>query len=113
MFRFAKERIVWWPVTIKAPAKDRPGHVEEFAAKIRVQLLDMDEIKQYVHGAPESDTELLVQKISDWEDIADESGKALAFTADNLRALLSIPYVRGAFAGGLLEASSGRAAVKN
>jgi hypothetical protein len=49
----------------------------------------------------------LAERITGWEGIGDEDGAPLAFTADNLAALLDQPYLREAIERGLYAASRG------
>lgn len=112
MFKLAAKRVVLWPVTVKAPREDGSGEVDEVGVRLRFELLTTDELVRRAEGASE-DVALLKRKIRGWEDIADSDGNPLAFNDANLEAALAIPYVRLAFILALLEASSGRAAVKN
>ena len=120
MFRFAKHREVLWPVTVSVPADGGPEKVE---IRIRYRLLTRSELSGFAErikaAAEDSETSvvgvldgLLAERITGWDGISDEAGEALAFTPDNLAAVLDVPYLREAIESGLYAASRG-ATVKN
>lgn len=120
MFRFAKNREVMWPVTINVPADG--GGVIEVKISVRYKLLTRAEMREAVGAAQKAggnataedmrkDDAWLAERITGWEDVVDDStGDPLAFTPDNLAALLNEPYVAAAIGAGLWEASRGAAA---
>lgn len=118
MFKFARNREVLWPVTISAPADGGPQKVE---IKVRYKLLtrsELAELSERLKAAAEgSDADvistldsLLAERITGWDGIADEAGNPLAFTPDNVAAVLDVPYVREAIESGLYAASRGAVA---
>jgi hypothetical protein len=120
MFKFARNREVLWPVTVNVPADGGPEKVEiriRYRLLTRSELTGMSErIKAAAEGG-EADVVhvldgLLTERITGWDGISDEAGEALAFTPDNLTAVLDVPYLREAIETGLYAASRG-AAVKN
>lgn len=128
MFRFAKRREVLWPVTIDVPSDDGSGRVDEVCVRIRYRLLTQSELADRVRegleaagqignleallatlspGALEKRLEDLREHITGWEDIGDEDGQQMPFSAEALDALLDVPYFRAAAEQGLLDASRG------
>lgn len=113
MFKFAKNRRVLWPVTIKEPAADGSGTVDEKKALLLFELFTDDEISAITKQLKDGEHKPIIlgylrDKIKGWEDIEDEeSGEAVAFNPGNLSALLAVPYIRAAFDIGLWEASTG------
>lgn len=120
MFRFAKSREVLWPVTINVPVDG--GGVSEAKIRVRYKLLSRTEMREAVNIARKADGNAteeqvkqdeawLADRITGWEDVVDDAtGDALAFTPDNLAALLEESYVAAAISAGLWEASRGAAA---
>lgn len=132
-FRFARQREVLWPVTIRAPLDDGSGKLGEFKCRVRYKLLTKSEVQARsrltialgaamrsdpsklieiydADTAAKADQELL-EHITGWDGIVDadsaEEGALLPFSAENLRALLECVYVRVAFELGLMQASQG------
>lgn len=107
MFKFAKQRIVKWPVTVRVP-KDG-GTVEDIEIVVHFKLLEVDAIEKILEKRIDKGLEETLKKhIVGWEGIEDaESGQALKFSEKNLLALCNVPYVLSAFTLGLVAASQG------
>ena len=115
MFRFARQREVLWPVTVNVPADGGPEKIE---IQVRYRLLTRSELaglSDRIKAAAEAGEgevlstldALLAERITGWSGIAGEDGEALPYTADNLAALLDVPYLREAIETGLYSASRG------
>lgn len=117
MFKHAKERIVTWPVTIRVPSADGSGSTHEHEAKIKYLLLTKDDIRHIadIAGNDEKIFDVYRKHIIGWEPFAtdENTGTPIEYSSENLRALLAIPYIETALSFGLMQASNGRAAVKN
>ena len=132
MFKFAVNRQVLWPVVVHIPRDDGSGEGLEAQVKIRYRLLTQAELtararedleSARVVGGDQTVVEGLLAQISPerieqrlqelkdritgWEDFADEQGEPLPFTPENLAAVLDVPYLRGPIERGLVEASQG------
>jgi hypothetical protein len=115
MFKFARNREVLWPVTVNVPADGGPEKVE---IQIRYRLLTRSELSglsERIKAAAEGGEGevlaaldgLLAERITGWDGISDEAGEVLPFSADNLTAVLDVPYLREAIETGLYAASRG------
>jgi hypothetical protein len=118
MFRLNKTREVLWPVSVSVPVD---GGVETVPVQIRYRLLSRSELAAIGDGLRaltqeerESATQLmghldqlLAERITGWEGIADETGAPLAFTPEHLAQVLDVPYLREAIETGLYAASRG------
>lgn len=114
MFKLAKERQVLWPVTVQVPEDGGPQAVD---IQVRYRLLTRSELKALAGALAgvSGDTDALLaeldarlsDRITGWEGIADEAGKPLPFTPENMAAVLDVPYLRDAIEQGLYAASRG------
>jgi hypothetical protein len=131
MFKFARERVVLWPVEATVPAEDGTG-TRSVKFSIRYKLLTRDELAEISREALRSfgatDIDQQIEALSDerlreetdrlrrhvvgWAGIVDENDQPLAFTTDNLDAILAVPYLYRTISAGLIAASSA-APVKN
>ncbi len=126
MYRFAKERKVWWP--IKVGTINDQGKMEEAEVRIFYKLLDRDELPkadesdkgvtemfkklaELVQGTGKGD-ELTLSHVFGWEGIADQDGKPIEFSQEALKGTLKDPRFARAVAMGLAQASFG-AEIKN
>lgn len=132
MFKFAISRQVLWPVVVRIPRDDGTGEAIEAQIKIRYRLLTQTELTARARddletaravGSDQAGVDGLLEQISPervdrrlqemkgritgWEDFADEQGEPLPFTAENLAAVLDVPYLRAPIERGLIEASQG------
>lgn len=106
MFKFARQREVLWPVTIEVPVDGGTTEVHEIT--VRYRLLDKTERDALSSiSSDEEALQFLVDRITDWDGVANEDGQPLEFSEENLRALLTIPYVERPITVGLLKASAG------
>lgn len=107
MFKFARNREVLWPVTVRVPREDGSGAVEQMEAKVLYQLLSKTELRDMTQAKIDT-SELLQKKVRGWEGIIDaDTAAPLPFTDENLAALLEIPFVHQAVLVGLTQASVG------
>lgn len=106
MFKFATQRRVLWPIEIKVPSDDGSGKVESVEVKVLFDLMTRSEAKA-IEDDIDKAPHVLPEKVKGWEGIANESGEPIEFSAENLDALLDIPYIERAFAIGLIQASNG------
>lgn len=116
MFKFARERVVSWPVTLSVPQDGGPQKVE---VRVRYRLMTRSEMDTVVRrlreqaddGSPlavgDTIDALLEERIVGWGGIEGESGELLEFNAENLKAMLDVPFLREAFESGLYQASRG------
>lgn len=120
MFKFAKERKVWWPIIVKLP-KDGGGF-DEFTCRILYRLIDRDEIKAQMKGVNQNDPgflqkfarklsdnedEYLRAHVLDWKDIVDQDENPIPFTFEGLKAATKDIAFNKALLAGLQEASYG------
>lgn len=130
MFRYIKDPVIWWPVTIRVPVDDG---VEAQTCRVKYRLLTSDEMTErsrdlltVLQASNDIDKVMgmlsqeelakrrkdLMDKIVDYDIVDAETDAPLPFTRENLEALLKLPFVVAAFAEGLNDASQG-AAIKN
>ena len=127
MFKFAKKRQVLWPVTAQVPADDGSGAVRDVTFRVRYLLMTREELATVARqsldlmraGDIDSQIEamseervresvaLMQRHVVGWDGISGEDDQPLPFTADNLNALLAVPYLHRAIASGLSDASVG------
>lgn len=105
MFKVVKERLVWWPVVWDVPVDG--GKVEQAEIKVRFRLIDLSQlgaITAEIDALDRSDEKVVdrqcrvvMQLATDWEGVVDASDTAMPFSEENVRALMSIPALFGAF----------------
>lgn len=106
MFKFARQREVMWPVTIRLPVD---GGVEEVEVGVRYRLLTRDERKAMESLASDAEAEaFLMEHITGWDERwGDDEGNPLPFSRENLAAVLQQPPIERALTMGLIQASVG------
>lgn len=112
MFKFARDRIVLWPVTIKQPADG--GAINEIEIRVKFKLLKRDLLdkmeKAFYAGEADQqdDLKILLDHVVGWDGIEDaETGEALPYSVENLQALLNESYIRTAIQTALVNCSLG------
>lgn len=120
MFKLAKERKVWWPITVKLPKEG--GGFEEFTCSILYRLIDREEIKAQLEGLKRDDAGFLQKfarkladneddylrtHVLDWKDVLDQDEKPIPFTFETLKAANRDIAFNKALMAGLQEASYG------
>lgn len=122
MFAIVKNPTYAWPVEVQTPDPAKPGkwkahtfigHFKKLTDQdFRDALEPMTDATLTPAERFERENEFIQRVLVGWEGITDEAGTPLAFTADNLQAVLDLTEVRG----GLFQAafnSRHKAAVKN
>lgn len=110
-YRLAPERKIWWPTVIHLPMDH--GEVRKIPVEFLYEVPDRDESKALSEMSNEDFEAELKRRIHGWSDnIADEQGKPIPFSRENLDALMARQEIMLAAHSGLLNASIG-AAVKN
>lgn len=108
MFKIVKERRVWWPVIVKAPADGGKTDKHQFRMHFIVRNLDdqrslaKDAEAKAREATPDRDNqklseiyaEQLMAIADDWQGVEAEDGTKLDFSQDNLALAMSVP---GAF----------------
>jgi hypothetical protein len=125
MFRFAPQRIVFWPVEL--PQRTEEGELVTGKAYIGYELLARDELRERTRNRLElldegipapariersdkldaQDGALLRARIKDWRGIENDAGDAVPFKKATLESLLRDPLLYKALLDGLLDASAG------
>lgn len=87
-WQFAPHRIVKWPARI-AMAQDG-GTVTEATCVLHVRLLTPAEWASVEQGTATSDAirDLVLSHVVGWDDVTDETGAIIPFSAEVLRAIL-------------------------
>jgi len=101
-FVLSRNHLYWWPVTIAVPHPDldRAGQMLEMTFRMRFEALPRDEarIMQERTAKPAGEEEPnadLLRVIKGWdEDVVDEAGKPVPFSAEALRSLLQVSWFR-------------------
>lgn len=104
MFRVMKsDEPVEWPVTVHIPQDGGKTHKASFTAHF--VLLDQIELDDLIGGG---DRAFIERVLTGWgEDVQDENGMALPFSAEARDRLARIPYVAGAISRAYLQCISG------
>lgn len=136
-YRFAKQRIVWWPIAVMSAVDG--GQREEQGIQLKLKLLDAADLKgadaastlekkladtgltkaiaslaKLRTGDKDRETrEFLAQHVLDWKDVLDETGDVISFSLDNLMACMEDLAFSRAVAEALSQASYGGVARKN
>ncbi len=107
MFKFAKDRIVRWPVVVRVPTDG--GTIKKQICQVDFLLLDDDGLKEMATSRTEDDAlHKLAEHIRGWdESVADETGAPIAFSEQMRDALLKDPLFAKACALALMQASMG------
>lgn len=87
----------WWPVTIAVPSaeRERAGEMVEMTFKMQFEALPRDEAKalqdRMVEGEQHAD---LMHVVKDWDEVVDEAGQPIPFSAEALQQLLQVSWGR-------------------
>jgi hypothetical protein len=108
-FVIKKEKSYIWPCTISEP-KDGGGF-DDFKISIKFKMLSQARIDQIIRNESEEDDDILMEVVMGWDEnqFKDDSGAVIAFNDENLRAVLSVPYVRGGLLKGFFTSIAGKA----
>jgi hypothetical protein len=96
-----------WPVTVEIPSDG--GKFEKQLFNVTFKRLGRSEFTKL---ADKGDVELLEAVLEGWDEIVDEDGAAVPFTAANLKGFLDDPYFCRGVVKAYLESLDG-AQVKN
>ncbi|WP_413614752.1 hypothetical protein MRB56_12655 [Halomonas cupida] len=116
MFQLEKVASVLEEITVKVPGDH--GEVTEATFSVRFRVLDVDEISESIEelrSGKITDDDLFARDVKGWEDISDEKGKPLPFTASNLKKIIRLRWVRQGMVDAWYRVQLGRekAAAKN
>ncbi|MGD9862853.1 MAG: hypothetical protein AB7S99_06545 [Pseudodonghicola sp.] len=109
----------WWPVVVRRPDPETPGHMVEqtFTAllvpKGQDELLEEAERIQGIMDLRKrmvAEREALAAKVAGWRDILDADGELVPFSRDALIAELQKPEVRTGIYRAIAESASGEEA---
>lgn len=111
MFKIVKERRIEWPVLISVPQSG--GKVRQHEVTVEYEELAQSEVDAH-YSSGGVDTNLMLRVVKGWKpgQFKDEADNDIAFSAENLGALLDIPYVRVAIVTGWIELHNGKAAAR-
>ena len=109
MFRFVPSPEFSWPVDIHVPVDGGEKAVQRFTARLRPDAALQQQFAERRIGEADFARAVVVG----WDGVGDEAGDPLPFTAENLRRLVAIPYVRRAIVWAYLQAVDGRALAGN
>ena len=108
-FKLKTSKTYTWPCTISEP-KDGGGF-DDFKVSIEFKMLSQQRIDQIVKNETQDDEDILSEVVSGWDgnQFTDESGATMPFNDENLRAVLSVPYVRNGLIKGFFASIAGKA----
>ncbi|WP_027469173.1 hypothetical protein [Deefgea rivuli] len=90
MLKLAALAIFWREITVLE--QSTPDVETELKFKVAFKRLPAEQLAQRTSpDATESVNDFLANVIADWQGVADESGEPLAYSANNLRYVLSVP----------------------
>lgn len=100
-----KKHLYWWPVTVSVPHPDQghAGEMIEMTFRMRFEALPRDEARalyEQARALPAGEAEAqshadLMRVVRGWdEDVVDDDGKPVPFTAEALQQLLQISWYR-------------------
>ncbi len=99
-FVLSKKHLYWWPVTVSVPNpdRDRAGEMVEMTFRMRFEALPRDEalaLQERAAGAEGSAHADMMRVVQGWDDdVVDDDGKAVPFSAEALQQLLQISWYR-------------------
>jgi hypothetical protein len=104
-FVLTTKHFYWWPVTVAVPHPDqkRAGEMLEMTFKLQFESLPRDEAKalyEQARALPAAEAEAqshadLLRVVKDWdEDVVDDAGRPVPFSAEALQQLLQISWYR-------------------
>ena len=97
-----------WPVTVNIPRDG--GNTTKAICNVRYKILPNAEF-QAIYKNEGTDEDLLRNVVVGWEDdVVDESGTPIEFSAEALDKLIEIPYRRNGLVAGYMELSQGKGA---
>ncbi|MGE0256913.1 MAG: hypothetical protein AB7N54_19990 [Alphaproteobacteria bacterium] len=104
MFRFEPKPEVLWPVTIGVPADK--GLTTPHTVHVRYRVLPQEEIDEALRQP--DDAAMLAAVVTGWgDDVLDENGVPVPFTAEALKSACRWSYVRVALVDGFFRAQAG------
>jgi hypothetical protein len=120
MFKFDPNPTFWWPIKVRVPSALVPGQydTQEFRALFRLRgTADIEAVARAIADLPEAERYAATltdtsSTIIDWADVVDGDGRAVPFSAAQLRALLDHPAVMRAVQVAWAEAVYGGGAAR-
>lgn len=115
MFKLVKMtemKSINWPVMVSVPQDG--GNVMKYSFTADFNLLSGPDF-QAIYNKGGNDEDLLRSVVVGFgADLQDQQGAVIPFSAENLEAVIAVPYVRGAMVNAYLDLSNGRkASTKN
>jgi len=111
MFRVTKEPVAW--IDQKWRGLDDDGYEVEKSMRLRVRFLPASEVTGLYTDDNAKTADLAKKVIVDWDEILGETGKAFAFTPENLDLVLEHePGFMRAFGVNYLDAWGGQGRVR-
>ena len=104
-FTLAKTYRFWWPVEVRMPDPDNPGRVVKQTLKIQFEPKPRDEViaaqEHYdtlntARERADHEREQLLAVVKNWDDVVDEDGGAIAFSAEAFDQALQTSWFRTA-----------------
>lgn len=104
-FVLTKKHLYWWPVTVSVPHPDqeRAGEMLEMTFRMQFESLPRDEAKalyERIGALPAGEAEAqshadLMRVVKGWDDdVVDDDGRPVPFSAEALQQLLQISWYR-------------------
>ncbi len=109
LYKFAKNPIVWWPVTINEPLDG--GVVRQYKLKGKFEIISTPD-QDAIYAAGGSDIDLMRRTLKSWEDMPGADDKPVAFSPEAMEEVMAMPFVRSGFVESYVAASVGRAAAR-
>lgn len=101
-FRLVTSHLYWWPVEVLVPDPDRAGETVTQSLDIQFEALPADEVSKIEPDPDEKDPfvrehALLFRVCKNWRGVvADDDKTPIAFSREDLRLALQMPWTRTA-----------------
>lgn len=109
MFSIKEPDSLSWPVKVNVPTDDGEGGTEEAEFQMRFKYLPVPELNQVLSKlAVASDAATVKEYIIGWDGLADQDGKTLVFSPENLDRIMRISYMLVGINRSFIDCQMGR-----
>lgn len=102
MFTLVSQHLFWWPVTVRMPDPIETGRINSHTFEMRFEATPQEEAIAYqeeLAALPLADqarrqNEQLMRVAKGWREVVDESGNAVPFSVESLKAAMQFTWFR-------------------
>lgn len=106
MFKLVSERVAW--IDVKWPGLSEDGVTVENKIECQIVLVDMDDVGSLTDLGGDDKLGVFKRFVRDWRGVADEAGRSLPMTDENIEAMIRVPMFLLGFATSYGEAYQGQ-----